>query len=116
MPSNNTTSLRKYSSEKGKYSSENTVEKFEVVIDQKQSEPLISLKKSVWIDGLGWSVQKTIQLDPDQLDELSRAIIAAKHHLLRHRAQQGEPETNEIAPIGGKIIRMPVFVTPTRVG
>lgn len=100
MQSNNIASLKKYSSEKD-------AQRFEVIVDQQNDAPLISLKKSVWVEGLGWSVQKTIQLNHNQLEELSRAIIVAKHHLARRSNQQGEAGSGK-----GKIIKMPLFITP----
>lgn len=70
-------------------SSQNTAQRIEVVIDEHESENVMTLRCSTWTEGIGWCGQKTIRLDADQLDELHRALTVARHRLNSRRAQSG---------------------------
>ncbi|MET0647991.1 MAG: hypothetical protein ABW208_15345, partial [Pyrinomonadaceae bacterium] len=51
----------------------------------------VALKYMTWTEGLGWCCQKTIRVGADQLDELHRALTAARHRNRRQRAEAGDP-------------------------
>ena len=66
-------------------------ERVEVFIEQAEgSEARIALRYSTWAEGLGWCSQKTIRIDLEQLDDLHRALTAARHRVKRNRADEGE--------------------------
>lgn len=62
----------------------------EVVIEGAAGREHVALRFSTWADGLGWCTQKTIRLEPDQLDELHRATTVARHRLARRRSDDGQ--------------------------
>ena len=45
---------------------------------------MTSIKLSSWVDGLGWCGQKTLELDPEMLDDLHKLVGAARIRL-RHQ-------------------------------
>ena len=47
-----------------------------------------------WVDGLGWSCQKTLDLDQSLLDELHRSLSAARRRV--RESHQGENNGNVI--------------------
>lgn len=49
------------------------------------------IRLSDWVEGLGWSTQKTMRLDPDMLDDLHRLVTAARLRVKREAAESGEP-------------------------
>lgn len=49
------------------------------------------IQLSTWVEGLGWSTQKTMRLDPMLLDEMHRVITAARTKLRSAKAENGEP-------------------------
>jgi hypothetical protein len=61
----------------------------EVIIEQHGEAQCVALRYSTWTEGLGWCAQKTIRIDADQLDDLHRAITAARHRIKRNRADEG---------------------------
>lgn len=65
--------------------------KIEVVFEEREDGDGVSLKYMTWTDGLGWCCQKTISVEADQLDELHRAIMVARHRISRRRADAGLP-------------------------
>ena len=52
---------------------------------------VVALRYLTWTEGLGWCCQKTIRVGGEQLDELHRAVTAARHRYQRQRADAGEP-------------------------
>lgn len=48
------------------------------------------IKLSTWVEDLGWCGQKTLALDTELLDELSRLVIAAKMKLKRDAADDSD--------------------------
>ena len=71
-----------------------------VDVSLKDDQAIIEL--STWTEGLGWCGQKTMTLDAAMLDDLHRAITAAR---LRLKRQKSEGE--EIEP--AKILQFPNF-------
>lgn len=68
-------------------------QKVEVSFEQQEGGACVALKYLTWTDGLGWCCQKTIRVEEEQLDELHRAITAARNRARRQRAESGEPAT-----------------------
>jgi hypothetical protein len=50
----------------------------------------IKLKLSTWTEDLGWTCQKTIDIEPEMLDDLHHAIAAMRLKVNRRKAEQGE--------------------------
>ena len=50
----------------------------------------VMLKLSTWTDDLGWSCQKTIEVQPEMLDDLHHAIAAMRYRVNRRKAEQGD--------------------------
>jgi len=48
------------------------------------------LKLSTWTENLGWTCQKTMRLEAEMLDDLHRAISAARYCLNSQKAENGE--------------------------
>ena len=76
-------------------------QKLEVVMQARDGEDCVVLRLSTWADGLGWCAQKTIELEPDQLDELHLAVTVARRRLASKRADADHPA----AP--AKVIHLP---------
>jgi hypothetical protein len=76
-------------------------QKLEVVMQNSDGENCVALRLSTWTDGLGWCAQKTIELEPDQLDELHLAVTVARRRLASKRADADQP----VAP--AKVIYLP---------
>ena len=76
-------------------------QKIEVVTQNRDGEDSLALRLSTWTDGLGWCAQKTIELDPAQLDELHLAVTVARRRLAARRAEADQPT----AP--AKVIHLP---------
>ena len=66
-------------------------QKVEVSFEQQEGGAGVALRYLTWTEGLGWCCQKTIRVEEEQLDELHRAITAARHRARRQRADSGEP-------------------------
>ena len=60
----------------------------EVFIEPQGDASRVALRQSTWVEGLGWCAQKTIRLDAAQLEDLHRALTAARHRLARESAEQ----------------------------
>lgn len=56
------------------------------------------IELSTWIEGLGWSTQKTMRLDPTLLDQMHRVITAARTRLRSASAENGEPVSTRVLP------------------
>jgi hypothetical protein len=55
------------------------------------------LRLSTWIEGLGWNCQKTLRVEAGMLDDLHRALMAARYRLNSQKAETGEPtEKNNV--------------------
>lgn len=65
-------------------------QKVELSIESRDGEDRVALRYSTYTEGLGWSCQKTIRLDAEQLDELHRAVTVARHRINRKRADEGQ--------------------------
>ena len=78
-------------------------QKVEVVLEPRDGSERIALRYSTWVDGLGWCTQKTIRLDADQLDDLQRSLVVARHRVRRARVEAGNPA----AP--AQIIQLPAL-------
>lgn len=76
-------------------------QKLEIVMQARDGENCVALRLSTWTDGLGWCAQKTIELEPDQLDELHLAATVARRRLASKRADADQPA----AP--AKVIHLP---------
>ena len=76
-------------------------QKIEVVMQCRDGAEQIALRLSTWTDGLGWCAQKTIELEPDQLDELHLAVTVARRRVASRRAESDQPATP------AKVIRLP---------
>jgi hypothetical protein len=61
----------------------------EVAYEQGGGAEVVALRYMTWTDGLGWCCQKTIRVEPDQLDELHRALTVARHRARRKAAEAG---------------------------
>ncbi|HJQ31451.1 MAG TPA: hypothetical protein VJ866_04715 [Pyrinomonadaceae bacterium] len=66
--------------------------KVEVTFEQTEDGETVALKYLTWTEGLGWCCQKTIRVEAEQLDELQRALTAARHRIRRRRAEAGEAQ------------------------
>jgi hypothetical protein len=67
--------------------------KVEVIYEQHDGAEVVALRYMTWTDGLGWCCQKTIRVEESQLDELHRALTAARHRARRKAADVGTPQT-----------------------
>ena len=76
-------------------------QKLEIVTQARDGEDCVALRLSTWTDGLGWCAQKTIELEPSQLDELHLVVTVARRRLASKRAEADQP----VAP--AKVIRLP---------
>lgn len=61
------------------------------------------LRLSTWTESLGWNCQKTMRLDAEMLDDLHRALMAARYRLTAQKAEDGEEISNN------NIIQFPLF-------
>lgn len=78
-------------------------QKVEVVLENNGDGERVALRYSTWTEGLGWCCQKTIRVDAEQLDELHRAIVVARHRIGRRRAESGE------SPKPAQVIQLPTL-------
>ena len=63
----------------------------------------VMLKFSTWTENLGWTCQKTIEVDPEMLDDLHHAIAAMRYRVNHRKAGQGNTVTD------AKVIEFPNF-------
>src|SRR3954464_4424920 len=75
--------------------------KVEVAYERHGDAEVVALRYMTWTDGLGWCCQKTIRVEESQLDELHRALTAARHRARRKAADAGTPQTP------AQVIRLP---------
>jgi hypothetical protein len=78
------------------------LETFEVTVESTGSTDEVVVKYLTWTEGLGWCTQKTLRIDPEQLDDLHRALTVARHRVNARRADRGEGTTT------AKVIKLPV--------
>jgi hypothetical protein len=79
----------------GQLEGENEKEKVELALHQTGEEPAgLEVRSLRWGQGIGWYVQKTIVLDPAQVQQLN--------YLLRRSSITGRKTVN-----GGKVIPFP---------
>lgn len=50
----------------------------------------VKLKLSTWTEDLGWLCQKTIEVQPEMLDDLHHAIAAMRYRINSRKADNGE--------------------------
>lgn len=62
--------------------------KIEVVLN---ADDEVTLRLSTWTENLGWCAQKTMSFDADMLEDLHRALTAAKLKVARQRAENQTP-------------------------
>lgn len=74
--------------------------KIEAVISE---DDTVMLKLSTWTENLGWTCQKTIEVNPEMLDDLHHTIAALRHRVNRRKAGQGN------APTDSTVIEFPSF-------
>lgn len=48
------------------------------------------LRLSTWTENLGWNCQKTMRLDTEMIDDLHRALMAARYRLKSQKAETNE--------------------------
>ena len=60
------------------------------------------LRLSTWTENLGWNCQKTMRVDAAMLDDLHRAISAARYKLNRQKTENGES-------VSKNVIEFPAF-------
>jgi hypothetical protein len=72
--------------------------KLEVILETEKDSNQVTLKLSTWVESLGWCGQKTMNFDAEMLDDLHRAIMAARYKLQANKAQreQGIEKSNVI--------------------
>jgi hypothetical protein len=63
----------------------------------------VMLKFSTWTENLGWTCQKTIEVDPEMLDDLHHSIAAMRYRVNHRKAGQGNTATDS------KVIDFPTF-------
>jgi hypothetical protein len=63
----------------------------------------VMLKLSTWSEDLGWLCQKTIEVEPEMLDDLHHAIAAMRYRVNRNKVSNGE------AVADAKVIDFPSF-------
>ena len=61
------------------------------------------IQMSTFVDGLGWSIQKTIKLDETMLDDLHRVVTAARLKIKRDNSD----ESRSAEP--SRILEFPAF-------
>ena len=54
-----------------------------------RDDSTVMLKFSTWTDDLGWTCQKTIEVDPEMLDDLHNTITAMRYRVNHRKAEQG---------------------------
>lgn len=84
-------------------SSTRAEQKLEIVTQARDGEDGVTLRLSTWTDGLGWCAQKTIELEPAQLDELHLALTVARRRLASKRAAADQPVAT------AKVIHLPTI-------
>lgn len=62
------------------------------------------IRMSTYVEGLGWSTQKTLSLDEAGLDDLHRIVTAA-----RTKVKQAGAATKEAAPQDSNVLKFPQF-------
>lgn len=72
-------------------------------IDVTVEDDTAIVQLSDWIEGLGWSTQKTLKLDEMLLDDMHSMITAARLKIKRQRAMRGEEA------IPSKVLGFPKF-------
>ena len=71
--------------------------KLEVSLKEDKAE----IKLSTWTEALGWCGQKTLQIDSDMLNDLHRAIAAARYKVNKREIEE--------TPINAKVLEFPTF-------
>lgn len=80
----------------------NTATKFmPIVSDEKKIDISLSgddaiIKLSTWTENLGWTCQKTLEVDAKMLDELHRIISAARYKLNKQNFADEKTKSSNI--------------------
>lgn len=70
--------------------SEEESRRLELVLERDRNEiPKLALRFATYSEGLGWIVQKTIQIDSKQAEEM-QFLLGGARHLLKQAAQNAE--------------------------
>lgn len=78
----------------------NTATKFSpIVSDEKKIDISLSEKDAIiqlstWTENLGWTCQKTLQVDADMLDQLHQVIASARYKLNKRKATENVDTPN----------------------
>lgn len=64
--------------------------RIEVGFEDSPEAASVVLKYSTWNENLGWCCQKTIRIQEDLVDDLHRALTAARLRINRKRADKGK--------------------------
>lgn len=65
-------------------------------IDVSVNNDAAIIKLSTFTEGLGWTCQKTMCLDSDLLDDLHRAISAARYRINSHKAENNITNSSNV--------------------
>ncbi len=80
----------------------NTATKFQpIVSDEKKLDISLTgdeaiIKLSTWTENLGWSCQKTLEVDAEMLDELHHIITAARYKLNKKNSADNKTKSSNI--------------------
>ncbi|MDQ3633418.1 MAG: hypothetical protein M3405_02760 [Acidobacteriota bacterium] len=80
----------------------NTATKFlPIVSDEKKIDISLSdtdaiIKLSTWTEDLGWTCQKTLEVDAGMLDELHHIITAARYKLNKQKSTNNKAKSSNI--------------------
>lgn len=72
-------------------------QKVEVAVEKDRAV----IRLSTWVEGLGWSCQKTMELDGSLLDEVHRSLAAARVRINSSKALAEQDE--------GRVLAFPAF-------
>ena len=69
-------------------------DKIDVIYEPDAANPAVSLQYSTWTDDLGWCVQRTIPVNAALLDDLHRALSAARCKVKNAALKSADDERN----------------------
>lgn len=73
----------------------------ETKIEVSLEDDRASIELSTWVENLGWCTQKTLKMDVEMLDDLHRAIAAARYKVNKEKSAGGRKNKDS------KIIEFP---------
>lgn len=65
-------------------------------IDVSVNTDTATIKLSTYTEGLGWTCQKTMNLDSSLLDDLHRAISAARYRINSHKSENNIANSSNV--------------------